>query len=286
MYLLAAALSAACGGSDGNNEASGDAPEVGTAPSASRLAAVAWSPGDSARGLALLEHFRDSLPAYSGNQLRCTSCHLDRGLNPSALPWLGSTDRYPRFRARSGTEETMTVRINDCIVRSLAGHVLPDSSQAMLDMLAYLRSIGSKERPEALPVVEEVGVASRGEAAFEATCSRCHGVDGGGTIIAPAVWGAESYSVGAGMARQKMLATYIRHNMPYDNAGSVSPQDAADIAAWVLLQPRQDYPGKELDWPNGDPPSDAAYATKAARLAGKPLPPERKLLPRRVSPGN
>ena len=32
------------------------------------------------RGLALIEHTPDSLPAYAGSNLRCTSCHLDRGM--------------------------------------------------------------------------------------------------------------------------------------------------------------------------------------------------------------
>jgi thiosulfate dehydrogenase len=103
-------------------------------------------------------------------------------------------------------------------------------------------------------------------------------------LVAPAVWGSESYAIGAGMARQYTLATFVRHNMPFDHADTLTAQEAADIAAYVLTQPRQDHPGKERDWPKGDPPVDVAYATAAAAAAGKPSPSERPLLPRRVSP--
>jgi thiosulfate dehydrogenase len=242
--------------------------------------------GDSARGLALMNAFRDSLPAHSGNTLRCTSCHLDGGTRPTAMPWIGTTQTYPRYRSRSGGTETIQMRINDCIARSLAGRMLAEDSRDMQDMVAYLVSIGGTPRPSGVDTVTVAGHANAGERGYAASCARCHGAAGEGTAIAPAVFGVDSYSIGAGMARQKMLSTFLRHNMPFDQPGTLSPQDAADIAAYVLAQPRQDMPGKESDWPKGDPPKDVAYATDGARAAGKPLPPARPVLPRRVAPGN
>lgn len=241
--------------------------------------------GDSARGFALMNNFRDSLPDHSGNMLRCTSCHLDNGTRASAMPWIGTARNYPRFRGRSASEEDLKLRINDCIARSLAGKVLNENSRDMLDMLAYLESLGHSERPAGVDTVKLVGNVASGQTGYAASCARCHGENGEGTPVAPAVWGAESYSIGAGMARQNMLATFVMHNMPFDMPGTLSPQEAADVAAYVLTMPRQDYPGKERDWPGGNPPADAAYATDAARAAGKPLPPERPLLERRVQPG-
>lgn len=102
--------------------------------------------------------------------------------------------------------------------------------------------------------------------------------------LVAAVVGSESYSVGAGMARQYVLATFLRWNMPYDLAGTLSTQDAADIAAWLLRRPRPDHPGKERDWPNGDFPSDVAYATDGARARGLAPPVPRPLLRRRMLP--
>ena len=272
MAILVVLVAAACGE---QQRATPDSVQ------STRSASVA---GDSARGLALMNDFRDSLPAHSGNALRCTSCHLDGGLRASAMPWIGSDATYPRFRGRSASVESMAFRINDCIARSLAGKVLADTSKDMRDMLAYLASIGTAARPEGVDTITLVGHATSGERGYAANCARCHGQSGEGTGIAPAVWGADSYSIGAGMARQKMLATFLRHNMPFDQPGTLTAQEAADIAAFVLTQPRQDMPGKENDWPRGDPPRDAAYATNAARAAGKLLPSERPVLPRRVFP--
>ncbi len=236
------------------------------------------------RGLALLTAFRDSLPEHSGNALRCVSCHLDNGTRAGAMPWLGTAARYPQYRARPGYEETLASRVNECIARSLAGRMLPESGREMRDILAYLETMRSAPRPAPVDPITLVGDVSRGEIGYAGQCARCHGANGAGMPVAPAVWGRESYAVGAGMARQYTLASFVRHNMPFDRADTLTDQEAADIAAFVLTQPRQDHPGKERDWPKGDPPVDVAYTTAAAAAAGKPLPPERPLLPRRVLP--
>lgn len=253
------------------------------APAAAQ-ATVQPAVGDPVRGLALMTNFRDSLPRFSGNRLRCVSCHLDNGTRPTAMSWQGSAARYPRYRARPGYEETLARRVNECIARSLAGKMLHEDGRDMRDMLAYLETLRSMPRPGAVDSVKLAGNPLRGGREFARSCARCHGAKGQGTTIAPAAWGTASYSIGAGMARQYTLATFVRHNMPFDHAVTLTDQQAADVAAFVILQPRQDHPGKERDWPNADPPSDVAYATTAARAAGKPLPPARPLLRRRVSP--
>lgn len=242
--------------------------------------------GDAARGLALLTNFRDSLPANSGNALRCVSCHLDNGLRGRAMPWTGTASRYPRYRSRPGYDETLERRINECIARSLAGKMLREDSREMRDMVAYIATLNELPRRDRVDTVKLAGNVTRGRRGYAQTCARCHGAEGQGmpALNAPAVWGAKSFSIGAGMARQYTLATYLRHNMPFDGADTLSPQRAADIAAFILTRARQDHPGKQRDWPRGDPPADVAYVTTAARRAGKPMPRTRPLLKRRVSP--
>jgi thiosulfate dehydrogenase len=232
------------------------------------------------RGHALLTAFNDSLPRNGGNALRCTSCHLDDGRRATAMSWLNVTTRYPKYRARRGDIESIEQRVNECIRRSLAGQPLAESSAEMRDIVAYLDSLRSTApvaRPDTVRLSGDTIAGARGYAAH---CARCHGARGGGGA-APAVWGAASYSIGAGMARQQMLATFLRWNMPHDRAGTLSDQQSADIAAYILRRPRQDFPGKDADWPRGDAPVDVAYATSGARRAGKPLPQARPLLPRR-----
>lgn len=243
-------------------------------------------PGDAERGLALLANFRDSLPDNSGNDLRCVSCHLDNGTRGRAMPWTGTSARYPRYRSRPGYDETLARRVNECIARSLAGKMLREDSREMRDMLAYIATLNDLPRHDRVDTIKLAGNTARGRRGYAASCARCHGPEGQGIPVlnAPAVWGRNSYSIGAGMARQYTLATFLRHNMPYDGADTLTAQEAADIAAYVLSRPRQDHPGKQRDWPRGDPPADVAYATTAARRLGKPVPRARPLLPRRISP--
>ena len=59
------------------------------------------------RGRAILGATRDSLPNHVGNALRCTSCHLDEGRRPNAMPWVGVTARFPQYRSRSASVQRL-----------------------------------------------------------------------------------------------------------------------------------------------------------------------------------
>jgi thiosulfate dehydrogenase len=237
--------------------------------------------GNARRGKAILANFNDSLPQFGGNALRCTSCHLDDGRRVNAMSWVGAASRYPRYRARRGAVESLEQRVNECIARSLAGRPLPETGVAMGDIVAYLKELGRESSPLKPDTVRLVGDTVRGAKQYAVMCARCHAMNGRGAS-APAVLGPRTYSVGAGLARQTVLATFLRWNMPYDAPGTLAPQDAADIAAWMLRQPRPDHPGKERDWPNGDAPPDVAYSTVGALSRGLPPPPSRPVFRRRV----
>ena len=221
------------------------------------------------RGLALLEHTTDSLPSYVGGNLRCTSCHLEKGMRPNAAPLTGVHNRFPKFLDRSGAVVPIEDRINYCFTRSLAGRALPTRSREMVDIVAYLAFIsrgapaGGHVAGEGMPKMTAlVGDSGRGRDVFIANCARCHGADGAGVAIVPALWGARSYSVGASMARVERAASFVRHNMPLDKPGTLTDQQAFDVAAFIDGQPRPDSPGKENDWPNGGAPADVPYVTK------------------------
>ena len=120
------------------------------------------------------------------------------------------------------------------------------------------------------------GDSARGAPVFIGTCARCHGADGAGSPVVPALWGERSYSIGASMARVERAASFIRHNMPFDRPGTLTDQQAFDVAAFIDAHPRPDLPGKERDWPNGGAPGDVPYATPG-RSVVRPPP----VLPRR-----
>jgi thiosulfate dehydrogenase len=236
------------------------------------------------RGRALLIATRDSLPRYVGNQLRCVSCHLDNGLRANSSPWIGVYGRFPQYRSRSGTVQVLEDRINDCFQRSMDGRALPFAGREMRDMVAYFAFLS-----RGVPVGRDVpgqGFAkmtplpadtARGAQVFAESCARCHGANGEGTAAAPPVWGKGSYNIGAGMARVRTAASFIRYNMPFDKPGSLTDQQAFDVAAYINGRPRPDFRGKEKDWPNGDPPSDVAYHTLAGvKRGGTPSQPGSK----------
>jgi thiosulfate dehydrogenase len=239
------------------------------------------------RGLTLVTHTHDSLPTYAPGSLNCTSCHLEEGRRANAAPLVGAFVRYPKFMDRSGAVVPIEDRINYCFTRSLAGSRLPPDSREMQDIVAYLAFIstgvpyGEHVRGEGMAKMPPMlGDSARGGALFIENCARCHGAAGAGMGPIPALWGAKSFSIGASMARQERAASFIRHNMPLDRAGTLTDQQAYDLAAYVTSMPRPDSPGKGSDWPTGGAPPDVPYSTKN-HAAYRPPP----LLPRMTNLG-
>jgi thiosulfate dehydrogenase len=235
------------------------------------------------RGRAIALATRESLPDHVGNALRCASCHPDAGTRAYASPWLGVYARFPQYRARSGRVDLLEDRINDCFARSMNGTPLPAAGRDMHDLVAYMAflsrgvPVGGDVAGQGLRPLDPLpGDTARGRAVFASACAHCHGADGQGAPAAPPVWGPQSYNVGAGMARVRTLAAFVRVAMPYDRPGTLTDQQAVDVAAFVDSRPRPDFAGKERDWPNGDPPPDVAYRTLAAeRRAERPRAPPR-----------
>lgn len=223
------------------------------------------------RGLYLLRFTPESLPKYATSSLRCTSCHQNDGLKKSAAPLTGSHARFPKYMPRSGAVISLGDRVNYCFTRSLAGNAIPVGSREMTDILAYLAFI-SKDVPvgahtagtDGLIAMKDtlVGDVARGEKLFtEKTCITCHGAEGKGNGPIPALWGPTSYSIGASMAREERAASFIVHNMPQTAPGTLTPQEAFDLSAFINSHPRPDSPGKEGDWPMGGAPKDVPYNT-------------------------
>jgi cytochrome c len=61
----------------------------------------------------------------------------------------------------------------------------------------------------------------------------------------------------------------MHRHMPKDKLVSLTEQQAYDVAAFVTGHARPDFAGKENDWPGGDPPPDAAYATAKKRSGAR-----------------
>ena len=231
------------------------------------------------RGRAILASTRDSLPQHVGNKLRCVSCHMGDGLEANKMPLIGVYARFPQYRARSATVEIIEDRINDCFERSMNGKALPRDGRAMRDIVAYLAflsygiPVGATVEGQGFPRLDPLPSDTvRGREVFTASCTICHGVDGQGTNAAPPLWGPHSYNIGAGMARVRTAAGFVKQAMPFDKPGTLTAQQAFDVAAYINSRPRPDFRDKAEDWPNGDPPPDVAYPTKAATAKSKQRP--------------
>jgi len=230
------------------------------------------------RGRALIHDTRDSLPRHVSATLACASCHAGDGTQANAMPLVGAYSRFPQYRPRSGHMDLLEDRINDCFERSMNGKALDMKGRDMRDMVTYIAFLsrgyppGREMEGQAVPKLDPLpGDYARGREIFASTCVACHGADGNGSAVAPPLWGPRSYNIGAGMARIRTAAAFIHQLMPRDRPGSLTPQQAFDVATYINTRPRPDFRGKELDWPHGGAPPDVAYSTLASRKsAGTP----------------
>ena len=229
--------------------------------------------GDAVRlGQSIFNATEGNAKAYVGNGLACTSCHLNGGTVAYAAPMVGLWGVFPEFVARSDRVETLADRINDCFLRSMNGRPLPVDGNEMRALLAYTawlstgvptgssvagRGFANLEAPPRAPDER------RGEQVYAQQCAACHGADGGGLRVAnggyamPPLWGPQSFNDGAGMARVSIAAAFVHAKMPLGRGGSLSVQDAFDVAAYFTAKPRPEFSAKRTDWPQGNKPADA-----------------------------
>jgi thiosulfate dehydrogenase len=226
-----------------------------------------------ALGRRILTHTPENAPAYAGNALNCTSCHLDGGRTPWAAPWVGIWGVFPEYRSRNAKVNALQDRINDCFERSLNGRPLPPDSREMIAILAYMQWL-SRDVPTGKSVSgrgfllikgAQTPDPARGARVYAQKCALCHGDAGQGTnaasgdMVYPPLWGPKSFNISAGMARLNTAAGFVKANMPLGQGGSLSDQEAFDVAAFFTRQPRPDFAGKLEDWPKGGKPDDARY---------------------------
>lgn len=202
------------------------------------------------------------------NGMNCQNCHLQAGTAPLGNNYGAVFSTYPKMRARSGTEEDIQKRINDCFERSLNGKPLERDSKEMIAMVAYISWVG-KDVPKGqvakgsglyeVPLLDRAADPEKGKLVYENQCQSCHASDGQGMpkpegtgYIYPPLWGKNSYNTGAGLFRLSRFAGYVRANMPlgatFENP-VLTDAEAWDVAAYVNSLER---PVKDLsqDWPD------------------------------------
>jgi thiosulfate dehydrogenase len=202
------------------------------------------------------------------NGMNCQNCHLQAGTIPLGNNYAAVASTYPKVRNRSGIQEDIQKRINDCFERSLNGTVLPVNSKEMEAMVAYMKWLGKDvpkgEKPIGtgiydVPLLDRAADPIRGKSIYIGQCQSCHMENGQGVskldgsgYTYPPLWGTNSYNQGAGLYRLSRFAGYVRANMPLGATYErpiLSDAESWDVAAYINSL---DRPSKNLksDWPD------------------------------------
>lgn len=203
------------------------------------------------------------------NGMNCQNCHLAAGTKPFGNNYSAVKATYPKFRPRSGTQETIIKRINDCFQRSLNGEALDSTSREMKAIVAYIEWLGKGVPKNFSPKgvgltklknLDRAADPSKGQIVYSEKCASCHGQNGQGLAMPegnrrtyPPLWGKKSYNEAAGLFRLSSLAGYVKSNMPF-GASYQSPQltdeEAWDVAAFINAQPHPKHKFLDKDFPN------------------------------------
>lgn len=201
---------------------------------------------------------------WVGNTLRCSSCHLDAGRLADSAPLWAAWVSYPAYRAKTREVNTYEQRLQGCFQYSMNGTAPPPGDPVLvaLQTYSYWLASGARVDPKMagrgyppLPKAAQAPDAARGAKVYAQRCQLCHGADGAGQRTAdghavfPALWGADSFNWGAGMGNVSNAAAFIRANMPLGLGGTLSEQDAWDVARYMDAHER---------------PQDPRYAVSAA----------------------
>jgi thiosulfate dehydrogenase len=213
--------------------------------------------GDAVRlGARLMTDTRAAAPRHVGNGLRCASCHLDAGSQAGAAPLWAAYVNYPAFRAKNSEVNSFQKRVQECFLYSMNGNPPPLGSRELIAIESYAffmakgLPLGETPPGRGFPVIaappQPVDFA-RGRHVYNEVCAACHGPTGAGQQLEkqdsmPPLWGPQSYNWGAGMATIDRAAAFIHANMPLGQGGTLSVQQAWDVASFIDSQIRPQDP--------------------------------------------
>ncbi|MEH6823309.1 MAG: c-type cytochrome [Motiliproteus sp.] len=199
-----------------------------------------------------------------GNDLKCSSCHLNGGKTKTLGTFIGTAAAFPAYSPREKSVQTLQNRINNCFMRSQNGKRPIIDTEASIAMATYVTWLSSGQpinmnpkkpvnnhfsdtwwgKKWVLPMIKSADSSNyqNGAKLYAEKCASCHQPDGQGLAAAnfPPVWGDRSYNTGAGLSKPEKLPTYLLHNMPLGNP-NLTKEEAVDISLYVTAQPRPDF---------------------------------------------
>jgi thiosulfate dehydrogenase len=260
--LSLAAASAHCAETVGNGH---PAPQDAAASSA-KPASFTPPPADAIpnddfgkmvkKGEQIFVNTQQNARQFVGNSLNCVNCHLDAGRKANASPLWAAYVSYPAYRSKNEHVNTFAERLQGCFRFSMNGKAPPlgDTTLVALESYAYWMATGAPVRTKlegrgypALAKPASPGDYARGEKIYAQHCALCHGAEGqgqtsGGSTVFPPLWGPKSFNWGAGMHDIRNAAGFIKANMPLGLGGSLSDQEAWDVATFMNSHERPQDP--------------------------------------------
>ena len=202
--------------------------------------------------------------------MSCRRCHLARGTTQGGS-FVGIYGRFPQWNKRAQRVIALQDRIAECFLYSMNGKApglqqQSDGRRRSLYRLAFARNAVGAEEPAADRYIEPLPSASpdplRGAGdlcaqsvrpAIRPTAAASRGVI--------RRCGAALVQLGAGMAHIDRMTGFVRYNMPQNAPGTLSLEQAYDVAAFVLGHPRPRFgerSGRTM------PPQPAKYFSRPA----------------------
>ncbi|WP_246860530.1 c-type cytochrome [Noviherbaspirillum sp. UKPF54] len=193
---------------------------------------------------------------FVGNSLNCVNCHLDAGRKGNASPLWAAYISYPAYRSKNKHVNTFAERLQGCFRFSMNGKAPApgDPTLVALETYAYWLATGApvggtvegRGYPEVAKPAQPADYA-RGEKVYQQKCALCHGADGqgqasAGKTVFPPLWGDKSFNWGAGMHDTKNAAGFIKANMPLGLGGTLTDQEAWDVALFMDSHERPQDP--------------------------------------------
>ena len=233
-----------------------------TGPEEVAVPAVSWNPPDPATippgrpgaSIRLGRNIIVDTPRYAaryvGDRMKCADCHLNEGTLAYSSPLAGVTTIFPAFTHRDGRVITIERRIQECFERSENGTPPPSDSPEMVAMVTYMNwlsrgvPMGSTVKGRGLLKLAPPAHVdpAAGATLYAQQCQVCHGADGQGIRgMFPPLWGPGSFNDGAGMSHTAKMAAFVKGNMPKTKPGSLTVQQAYNVAAFVTAKPRPHF---------------------------------------------
>ncbi|WP_409021221.1 c-type cytochrome [Caballeronia sp. LZ032] len=207
-------------------------------------------------GEQIFTHTKEFAGKYVGNTLNCASCHLDAGRKADSSPMWGAYVSYPAYRSKNGHVNTLAERMQGCFRYSMNGKAPPLGDPVLVALETYAfwlakgAPVGEKVQGRGYPKLATPAQHpdfQRGAQIYAQHCAVCHGPDGqgqssGGKTVFPPLWGAHSFNWGAGMHEIQNAAGFIKANMPLGLGGTLTDQQAWDVATFMDSHERPQDP--------------------------------------------